>query len=206
MLNPIKKELERLAHEILAQKENASATALLEKVQAIYKTLIVLEHAQNHQDILQAEDQQEVIPVTEKINELVTELPLEEESAAIEDLFATVANPVFIKKEVEHQQQPADDVPEASIEISTVPPAAKNLNDMLGKKVQIGLNDRLAFINNLFDQSEEDYQRVISQVQTLSSWEEAQNFIEKMIKPDYNNWEGKEDFESRFLKCLEPNF
>jgi len=206
MLNPIKKELERLAHEILAQKENASATALLEKVQAIYKTLIVLEHAQNHQDILQVEDQQEVIPVTEKINELVTELPLEEESAAIEDLFATVANPVFIKKEVEHQQQPADDVPEASIEISTVPPAAKNLNDMLGKKVQIGLNDRLAFINNLFDQSEEDYQRVISQVQTLSSWEEAQNFIEKMIKPDYNNWEGKEDFESRFLKCLEPNF
>jgi len=146
MLNPIKKELERLAHEILAQKENASATALLEKVQAIYKTLIVLEHAQNHQDILQVEDQQEVIPVTEKINELVTELPLEEESAAIEDLFATVANPVFIKKEVEHQQQPADDVPEASIEISTVPPAAKNLNDMLGKKVQIGLNDRLAFI------------------------------------------------------------
>ena len=206
MLNPIKKELERLAHEILAQKENASAKALLEKVQAIYKTLIVLEHAQNHQDILQVEDQQEVIPVTEKINELVTELPLEEESAAIEDLFATVSNPVFIKKEVEHQQQPADDVSEASIEISTVPPAAKNLNDMLGKKVQIGLNDRLAFINNLFDQSEEDYQRVISQVQTLSSWEEAQNFIEKMIKPDYNNWEGKEDFESRFLKCLEPNF
>jgi len=206
MLNPIKKELERLAHEILAQKENASATALLEKVQAIYKTLIVLEHAQNHQDILQVEDQQEVIPVTEKINELVTELPLEEESAAIEDLFATVANPVFIKKEVEHQQQPADDVPEASIEISTVPPAAKNLNDMLGKKVQIGLNDRLAFINNLFDQSEEDYQRVISQVQTLSSWEEAQNFIEKMIKPDYDFWEGKEEFEARFLKCLESNF
>ena len=206
MLNPIKKELERLAHEILAQKENASATDLLEKVQAIYKTLIVLEHTQNQQDILLAEDQQEVIPVTEKINELVTELPLEEESAAIEDLFATVANPVFIKKEVEHQRQAADDVPETSSEVSTDPPAVKNLNDMLGKKVQIGLNDRLAFINNLFDQSEEDYQRVISQVQTLSSWEEAQNFIEKMIKPDYNNWEGKEDFESRFLKCLEPNF
>ena len=205
MLNPIKKELERLAHEILAQKETAFATDLLEKAQAIYKALIVLEHYQNQQDILEEDDRQEVIPVTEKINELVTELPLEEESAAIEDLFATVANPVFIKKEVDVQQKSAV-VPEVPVEISTENPVAKNLNDILGKGIQIGLNDRLAFINNLFDQSEEDYQRVISQVQTLSSWEEAQDFIEQMIKPDYNNWEGKEDFESRFLKCLEPNF
>ena len=35
----------------------------------------------------------------DSINELVTELPLEEESAAIEDLFASVANPCFVKKE-----------------------------------------------------------------------------------------------------------
>jgi hypothetical protein len=27
-----------------------------------------------------------------------------------------------------------------------------------------------------------------------------------MIKPDYNNWEGKEEFEVRFLKCIESNF
>jgi len=31
-------------------------------------------------------------------------------------------------------------------------------------------------------------------------------FIENMIKPDYNHWEGKEAFELRFLKCLESNF
>ena len=199
MLNPIKKELERLAHEILAQKENATATELLEKVQELYKTLVVLEHLQQQTSQTEEDQQREVIPVTEKINALVTELPLEEESAAIEDLFATVANPVFIKKEVESQEQIATDQPTEST-------AAKNLNDILGKGIQIGLNDRLAFINNLFDQSEEDYQRVISQVQTLSSWEEAQNFIEQMIKPDYDFWEGKEEFEVRFLKCLESNF
>ena len=199
MLNPIKKELERLAHEILVQKENASATELLENVQELYKTLVVLEHLQQQTSQTEEDQQREVIPVTEKINALVTELPLEEESAAIEDLFATVANPVFIKKEVESQEQIATDQPTEST-------AAKNLNDILGKGIQIGLNDRLAFINNLFDQSEEDYQRVISQVQTLSSWEEAQNFIEQMIKPDYDFWEGKEEFEVRFLKCLESNF
>ena len=98
MLNPIKKELERLAHEILAQKETATATELLEKVQGLYKALVVLEHLQQQTPQLDEDQQREVIPVTEKINALVTELPLEEESAAIEDLFATVANPVFIKK------------------------------------------------------------------------------------------------------------
>ena len=199
MLNPIKKELERLAHEILAQKENATATDLLDKVQAIYKALVVLEHQQLQTSQLEDDQQSEVIPVTEKINALVTELPLEEESAAIEDLFASVANPVFIKKEVQSQENVSVDPPTES-------PVTKNLNDILGKGIQIGLNDRLAFINNLFDQSEEDYQRVISQVQTLSSWEEAQNFIEHMIKPDYDFWEGKEEFELRFLKCLESNF
>ena len=199
MLNPIKKELERLAHEILAQKENATATDLLDKVQAIYKALVVLEHQQLQKPQLEDDQQSEVIPVTEKINALVTELPLEEESVAIEDLFASVANPVFIKKEVQSQENVSVDPPPES-------PVTKNLNDILGKGIQIGLNDRLAFINNLFDQSEEDYQRVISQVQTLSSWEEAQNFIEHMIKPDYDFWEGKEEFELRFLKCLESNF
>ena len=199
MLNPIKKELERLAHEILAQKENATATDLLDKVQAIYKALVVLEHQQLQTPQLEEDQQSEVIPVTEKINALVTELPLEEESVAIEDLFASVANPVFIKKEVQSQENVSVDPPPES-------PVTKNLNDILGKGIQIGLNDRLAFINNLFDQSEEDYQRVISQVQTLSSWEEAQNFIEQMIKPDYDFWEGKEEFELRFLKCLESNF
>ena len=199
MLNPIKKELERLAHEILAQKETAIATDMLEKVQSLDKALVILEH--NKQQTIQHEQDQEseVIPVTEKINALVTELPLEEESAAIEDLFATVANPVFIKKEIKsNEQAPLDPLIES--------PGSKNLNDILGKGIQIGLNDRLAFINNLFDQSEEDYQRVISQVQTLSSWEEAQNFIEQIIKPDYDFWEGKEEFEARFLKCLESNF
>ena len=98
MLNPIKKELERLAHEILAQKENASATELLENVQELYKTLVVLEHLQQQTSQTEEDQQREVIPVTEKINALVTELPLEEESAAIEDLFATVANPFLLKK------------------------------------------------------------------------------------------------------------
>lgn len=198
MLNPIKKEIERLAQEILIQKDTVDVKILLEQVQALYKQLIIWEHIESqkgkHEGLAQ-----EVTPVMDSINELVTELPLEEESAAIEDLFASVANPVFVKKEEEGESENNA----FSREEQETP---RNLNDVLGKGIQIGLNDRLAFIKNLFDESSEDFQRVISQVQTFTSWEEAQAFIENIIKPDYNDWEGKEAYEARFLKCLESNF
>lgn len=106
---------------------------------------------------------------------------------------------IMIKKEEEKEQLVADQATPENTQ-------RKSLNDFLGKGIQIGLNDRLAFIKNLFEGSAEDYQRVLSQVQTYSDWEEAQQFIQEMIKPDYNNWEGKEEFEVRFLKCIESNF
>ena len=36
--------------------------------------------------------------------------------------------------------------------------------------------------------------------------EEAQSFIEDMVKPDYNSWEGKEDYEQRFIEIIEKKF
>ena len=64
----------------------------------------------------------------------------------------------------------------------------------------------MAFIKNLFDKSAEEYQRVISQILTYDDLEEAQNFIEKFVKPEYNSWEGKKTFEERFYKIIEQNF
>jgi hypothetical protein len=64
----------------------------------------------------------------------------------------------------------------------------------------------LAFIKHLFNQSSNDYQRAISQIATIESWDQAQKFILEMIKPDYNYWEGKEPYEIRFLKIVENNF
>lgn len=199
MLNPIKKELNRLAHEILGQNDSLNTQELLEKVQDLYKQLILIDHFQT-EETLPETIPEEVAPLMETITEMVTEMPLEEESAAIEDLFASVTTPVFIKKEEEKNDLPE---PAPTVQESSQP---KNLNDFLGKGIQIGLNDRLAFVKNLFEDSSEDYQRVLSQVQTYSSWEEAHQFIQEMIKPDYNNWEGKEEFEARFLKCIETNF
>lgn len=70
----------------------------------------------------------------------------------------------------------------------------------------IGLNDRVGFIHQLFDGSPEDYNRVLSQLMTYHTFEEADAFIRNMVKPDYNNWEGKSEYEERFLDVVARKF
>lgn len=77
----------------------------------------------------------------------------------------------------------------------------KSLNDKLAGNIQIGLNDRIAFVKNLFNGKQEDYNRVISQLNTLRTEKEALNFINSMVKPDYN-WSEFEDLETRFMDII----
>ncbi|MFT3793676.1 hypothetical protein [Flavobacterium sp.] len=91
---------------------------------------------------------------------------------------------------------------------SNVIPIAKgeNLNDRVSKGITIGLNDRIAFMKHLFNNSSEDYNRVLSQLITIDTLDEARNFIDTMVKPDYNNWEGKDEYEQRFMEIVEKKF
>ena len=72
--------------------------------------------------------------------------------------------------------------------------------------IPIGLNDRIAFVKHLFGNSDEDYNRVMNQLITFDSFQEAQNFIEDMVKPDYGDWQGKEEYEQRFIEIIEKKF
>lgn len=90
--------------------------------------------------------------------------------------------------------------------IKTTETRVFSLNDRLTGSLKIGLNDKIGFVKHLFDGSEEDYARVISQLNTFHSHEEAINFIENFVKPDYNNWENKDDYTNRFLSILERSY
>ena len=85
-------------------------------------------------------------------------------------------------------------------------PKTVTLNEKLAKGFHIDLNDRIAFTKNLFGNSSEDYSRVLNQLLTFDSYGEAQEFIENMVKPDYNNWDGKDDYAERFLGIVEKKF
>ncbi|NRT14166.1 hypothetical protein HNP99_000491 [Flavobacterium sp. 28A] len=88
---------------------------------------------------------------------------------------------------------------------ATVP---KNLsiNDKFSKGIDIDLNDRIAFVKHLFGNSEEDYNRVLNQLITFDNFYETRNFIEEMVKPDYNDWKGKDDYAERFIDIIEKKF
>ncbi len=83
---------------------------------------------------------------------------------------------------------------------------SKSLNDRLTSGISFGLNDRIAFEKKLFGGSADDFNRVISQLNTFDSFEEAKGFIESFVKPDYNDWNGKEEYETRFLEIIEKKF
>ena len=90
--------------------------------------------------------------------------------------------------------------------IESSKPKAVPLNEKLAKGFHIDLNDRIAFTKNLFGNSTEDYSRVLNQLLTFDTYAEAADFIENMVKPDYNNWEGKDDYAERFLGIIEKKF
>jgi hypothetical protein len=93
-------------------------------------------------------------------------------------------------------------VPEVVSEVKKSNP----INDSFSKTISFGLNDKIAFEKQLFGGSSEDLNRVISQLSTFDTFDEAENFIEDMVKPDYNNWEGKDDYVARFMEIVEKKF
>jgi hypothetical protein len=101
-----------------------------------------------------------------------------------------------------------EEIPEPIAELSPekAEPKLFTLNEKLAKGMHIDLNDRIAFIKHLFANSEEEYNRVVSQLITYDTFEETQTFIDQMVKPDYNNWKGKEDYEQRFQGIIAKKF
>ena len=81
-----------------------------------------------------------------------------------------------------------------------------SLNDtFMQKNIQVGLNDRIAFVKHLFNHSQADFNRVLSQLNSIESEKEAKKFINKMVKPDYD-WSGKEEYEERLIGLIERKF
>jgi hypothetical protein len=110
---------------------------------------------------------------------------------------------VFTKEE-----EPSVVEPEVVLEEEESPfePKPIAVNDASKRIITFGLNDKIAFEKHLFGGSGEDLNRVISQLSTYDTLQEAQDFIEDMVKPDYNDWEGKDDYVQRFMEIVEKKF
>ncbi len=217
MPNKIHHKLKQLAKEILEMDEPYDYQKVYEATLLLFESLILIKHAdgfnKDFREDLETNFDQTVDFFKTQPSSETTQLKLNdrEEMPSIMD-----ENTKEIVKEVpETKTSIADLFHENSEELSFEPKEVetgnkkgiqKSLNDKFSKGLKVDLNDRLAFIKHLFDKNTKDYQRAISQIATLQSWEHAQKFILEIIKPDYNCWEGKEQYEIRFLKIVENNF
>lgn len=140
----------------------------------------------------------------------VEDVPVEVEKAS-ESVFEAVA-PVEIEEEIQPESIVAEtskvleEEVKSTIEKTSQEPKISSLNDRLNKTISFGLNDRIGFEKKLFGGSSDDFNRVISQLNTFDSFEEAREFVLDFVKPDYNNWEGNEEFEARFMEIVEKKF
>ena len=82
----------------------------------------------------------------------------------------------------------------------------RSINDTLFKSnLQIGLNDRIAFVKHLFEGSQEDFNRVLSQLNSFKTEKEAKDFLNNFVKTDYN-WSDKVEYEQRLVDLIERKF
>ena len=144
------------------------------------------------------EDEQEIIQV----------VPIDSQIRFDDLLGPNYTDPVFVKpEEIEREniQKVIKDLEQKSNSLNAEMKST-SINDQVSKGIAIGLNDRIGFIKHLFGNSPEDYNRVLSQLITYNTLEETQLFIEEMVKPDYNNWEGKDEYSQRFMEIIEKKF
>lgn len=111
------------------------------------------------------------------------------QTPSLEEFISQSKHTVFDKKEADEEVKPA-----------------QSLNDKFGKTAQIGLNDKLAFVQKLFFGSESEYNKVVKHIADLHSMQDAVVYIEQEVKPTYNYWKGKEEYEQRFLDLVLKRF
>ena len=159
------------------------------------------------------EDEEITEPLMETIKDMVAQMP--QETLQVDSVFEeAIPKKQPVKPTAQHKTD-LETITSGFEETPVFEPVSKlqngsekkSLNDKLKTgELNIGLNDKIAFIKHLFNGKSEDYDRVLSQLNTTVSFSDAKRFIEDIVKPDYNDWEDKEEFEERFIQIIESKF
>ena len=229
MKQKLKEELIKLAADIITSREKGDIEQLYTAAKELYEKLAVLRFIEQKLNDIEIDVSKNVIaakfesmanavlnanttvpennpheedimvPGMDTIKDMVMEMPNEVPAKnGIDDL---LGQPVKMKDDMEQF------MPESPAQESLRPEPAKSLNDRLRQReLKIDLNNRLAFVKHLFNGSAADYNRVVSQLGTIDTEERSVSFIKNMVKPDYNNWAGKEEYEARFMALIERKF
>ena len=228
MKQKLKEELVKLSTDIITSRDMNEITDMYESAKDLYEKLAVLKFIDEKLTDIEIDVSKNVIaakfekmanavlnantgvpesnphqediishPGMDTIKDMVSEMPTETNVDEVLNEF--LGNQNLMKNDKELFTPTKDELKKETV--------TKSLNDKLnGKEIKVDLNNRLAFVKHLFNGSTEDYNRVLSQLSTIDTEERSIAFIDNMVKPDYNNWEGKEEYAERFVELIERRF
>jgi len=231
----LRKELKILAELILDDQHEHDLESLLNTSREIYEKYVILQHLEHKEksnealefNMLAEEDSgikkndlfkdgknlkvpEMIVPEVNEPQQIKVSEPIEEDDfpTSLTDLFVPTFNE--IKEDMSQKDEFKDtislDETENMFVTKKEEPRQLSLNDkLLGSSIQVGLNDRIAFVNKLFNFSQSDFNKVLTKLNSCSSKEEALNYFQYQVKPNYN-WKGKEDLEERFIFLIERKF
>ena len=219
-------EIEANPELILEEEEQVEITELEEPVFEEEEDLETLDEEMEEEEVEEEEIEAPFIPAfelekeEEEEEQIIEEAPKQEAvQISFEDLIGgDFSDDLFVKVESTAFETPKDekvetvletvsfDLDEIEIHEEVEESKSVTLNEKLAKGINIDLNDRIAFTKHLFGNDPEDYNRVLNQLITFNTFYETRDFIRDMVKPDYNNWEGKEEYEERFMEIIEKKF
>ncbi|VAW11507.1 FIG00653042: hypothetical protein [hydrothermal vent metagenome] len=228
MKRKLKEELVRLSTDIITSRNMNEITDMYEAAKTLYEKLAVLKFIDDKLNDIEVDDSKNaiaakfekmanavlnentsvpennphqediIIPGMDTIKHMVSEMP--SDAQADEVLADFLGKPDYVKNDKD-LLMPSK---EKETKKKTV---SRSLNDKLSSnEIKVDLNDRLTFVKHLFNGSAEEYNKVLSQLVTIDSNERAISFIDNMVKPEYNTWAGKEEYEERFKALIERRF
>lgn len=218
MKDNVRQELKELCYFIIENNNALSRPEQLTRVQMLYERLLVL----NYMEEMEADGKAPASKL--KVDFVKKQSPKPERAVSPEAPTQKIQASSIPASPVKKDPSPAPEeikaeLKEAEAEIlerqqsrqarpglNDNMEAPKSINDELAKgAIQVGLNDRIAFVKHLFNDSQEDFNRVLSQLNTLDTYLESMYFVENLVKPDYN-WEDKKPYEDRLIALIKKRF
>ncbi len=227
MKRKLKEELTRLSTDIITSRELSEIPELYERARELYEKLAVLKFIEEklqdvEVDVSKSEvaskfesiagrvlqgntsvpessphEEDIITPGMDTIRHMVSEMPGGEELEEV--LERLIAKNEFVKNDAEEVTP--------DIVGKQAPAAAKSLNDTLtARQIAVGLNDRLAFVKHLFNNNPEDFSRILDRLNSIETEELSVTYIQQEVKPAYNQWQGKEEYEARLLDLIARRF
>lgn len=89
------------------------------------------------------------------------------------------------------------------VQPTPVPPA-QPVHNYAPKKMEIPLNDKFRFINDLFKQNQLEYTIAVEQLNTISSWSESEQYLNS-LKNIYG-WDDQQDVVKRLFFLAKTRF